>query len=400
MVFSIIEMKSSSKFITTFYFWITYACSRKHLSAKGIVRGIQMEFKKIFEYARETDAILVIQGDENSVDKTFFYITGVEGGLFEGSALIVKPDEVKIITSALEEETARKTGLEVIVANGKGEFETAIKNNLAGMDSIGLNYSALTLNRYKDILRIIPDKEFIDVSSSIMESRRMKSPEEIAKIREAAKIGSEAFENTIGKLKEGMTESEVSALIAYEMMKLGASEPSFSTIVAFGENASMPHYAPGNRKLKKNDFVLIDFGARYKRYCSDITRTVVFGRANQEQRDMYDVVFRAQDESMRAIKENVNGKDVDAIARKIIDSTKYKGRFIHSLGHGIGMDVHDHPALSHNYDFPLKENMVVTVEPGVYVPKVGGVRIEDDVIVKKDTFELITTATRDLQEIS
>ncbi|EQB72004.1 MAG: hypothetical protein AMDU1_APLC00014G0016 [Thermoplasmatales archaeon A-plasma] len=197
-----------------------------------------------------------------------------------------------------------------------------------------------------------------------------------------------------------MTESEVSALIAYEMMKLGASEPSFSTIVAFGENASMPHYSPGDRKLKKNDFVLIDFGARYRRYCSDITRTVVFGHASPDQREMYDVVFRAQDESMKTIKENVNGKDVDAVARKIIDSTKFKGRFIHSLGHGLGMDVHDHPALSSNYDFPLKANMVVTVEPGVYVPRVGGVRIEDDVIVKKDGFELITTAPRELMEIS
>ncbi|MCL4307178.1 MAG: Xaa-Pro peptidase family protein [Candidatus Thermoplasmatota archaeon] len=359
-----------------------------------------MDFKNVFGYARETDAILIIQGDENSVDKTFFYLTGVDGGLFEGSALIVKPDEVKIITSALEEETARKTGLEVIVANGKTEFEKTIKDNLGGLDSIGLNYSALTVSRYKDVLRIIPDKEFVDVSSSIMEARRMKSPEELSRIREAAKIGSEAFESTVTKLKEGMTESEVSALIAYEMMKLGASEPSFSTIVAFGENASMPHYSPGDRKLKKNDFVLIDFGARYRRYCSDITRTVVFGRASPDQREMYDVVFRAQDESMKTIKENVNGKDVDAVARKIIDSTKFKGRFIHSLGHGLGMDVHDHPALSSNYDFPLKANMVVTVEPGVYVPRVGGVRIEDDVIVKKDGFELITTAPRELMEIS
>ena len=359
-----------------------------------------MDFKRIFDYARETDAVLIVQGDENSVDKTFFYITGVDGGLFEGSALIVKPEEVKIITSQLEEETARRTGFEVIVANGKSEFEKAIASNLSGLESVGLNYSALTVSRYKDILRIIPDKEFVDVSQSIMESRRMKSEEELSRIREAARIGSEAFENILDKLKEGMTESEVSALIAYEMMKLGASEPSFSTIVAFGENASMPHYSPGSRKLKRNDFVLIDFGARYRRYCSDITRTIVFGRASADQKEMYDVVFRAQDESMKAIRENVNGKEVDAIARKIIDATRFKGRFIHSLGHGLGMDVHDHPALSSNYDFPLKENMVVTVEPGVYVPKVGGVRIEDDVIVKKDGYELITTAPRDLLEIS
>ena len=359
-----------------------------------------MDFKRIFEYARETDAILIIQGDENSVDKTFFYLTGVEGGLFEGSALIVKPDELKIITSALEEETARQTGLEVIVANGKGDFENAVKDGLKESNVVGLNYSALTLEQYKKLLRVIPDKEFIDVSSSIMESRRMKNPEELKRLKEAAKIGSEAFESVIQRIHEGMTESELSSELAYEMMKLGASEPSFTSIVAFGENASMPHYSPGERKLRKNEFVLMDFGAKYKRYCSDITRTVVFGKASEAQKEMYDVVYRAQTESMNTIKENVNGKDVDMAARRVIDASKFKGRFIHSLGHGLGMDVHDHPALASSYDFPLKANMVVTVEPGVYVPKVGGVRIEDDVVVKKDGFELISTAPRDLIEVS
>ncbi len=358
-----------------------------------------MDFNRIFDYARETDAILILQGTENSVDKTFFYLTGVEGGLFEGSALVVKPDQLKIITSALEEETARKTGLEVVVADGKADFENSVKDALKGADVVGLNYQALTLEQYKKLLRIVPEKEFIDVSSSIMESRIMKSPDELNKLREAAKIGSEAFDQVLPKIKEGITESQLASELAYEMMKLGASEPSFSSIVAFGENASMPHYSPGERKLRKNEFVLMDFGARYKRYCSDITRTVVYGKATEEMKEMYDVVYRAQTESMNIIKENVNGKDVDLAARKVVDESKFKGRFIHSLGHGVGMDVHDHPALASTYDFPLKESMVVTVEPGVYIPKVGGVRIEDDVIVKKDTFELITTAPRDLIEL-
>lgn len=359
-----------------------------------------MDFKRIFDYARETDAILIIQGSENSVDKTFFYLTGVEGGVFEGSALVVKPDSLKIITSALEEETARQTGLEVEVANGAEDFDKTIKSNLNGSNIVGLNYSSLTLEKYKKLLRIVPDIEFIDVSSSIMESRKMKNPVELDKLREAAKIGSEAFENVLDKIHEGMTESALSAELAYQMMKLGASQPSFSSIVAFGENASMPHYSPGQRKLKKNEFILMDFGAKYKRYCSDITRTVVYGKADDSQKEMYEIVKKAQSESMKMIRENVNGKDVDKAARDVIDNSKFKGRFIHSLGHGIGLDVHDHPALSSRADFPLKENMVVTVEPGVYVPKVGGVRIEDDVIVKKDGYELISTAPRDLIELS
>ena len=359
-----------------------------------------MDPKKLFNYAREAEAILILQGNENSVDKTFFYLTGADGGLFEGSALFVTPQEIKIITSSLEEESARRTGLEVLVFNRKNEYEKFIKDSLEGYSTVGLNYSSLTLDRYKELLRIVPDKEFLDVSVSISEARKVKEKEELHRIREAARIGSEAIGTTMEKIREGMTESEVASIIAYEMMKLGASEPSFSTIVAFGENSSMPHYSPGNRKLKRNEIVLIDFGARYRRYCSDITRTFVFGRAGEEEKEMYRVVHEAQKKGMEAIRANRNGKEADLAAREVIDSSKYKGRFIHSLGHGLGMDVHDHPALSPNYDFTLKTNMVVTVEPGVYVPKKGGVRIEDDVIVKDDGFELISTATRDLLEIS
>jgi Xaa-Pro dipeptidase len=364
-----------------------------------LVRYI-MDPKRIFDYAREAEAILILQGNENSVDKTFFYLTGVDGGLFEGSALFVTPEEIKILTSSLEEESARRTGLEVMVYNRKSEYEKFIKDLLDGYSTVGLNYSSLTLDRYKELLRVVPDKEFLDVSVSISEARKIKTKEELDRIREAARIGSEAIGTTMEKIREGMTESEVASLVAYEMMKLGASEPSFSTIVAFGDNSSMPHYSPGSRKLKRNDTVLIDFGARYRRYCSDITRTFVFGRADQEQKEMYNVVYEAQKKGMEAVRANRNGKDADLAAREVIDQSRYKGRFIHSLGHGLGMDVHDHPALSPNYDFNLKANMVVTVEPGVYVPKKGGVRIEDDVIVKDDGYELITTATRDLVELS
>ena len=252
---------------------------------------------------------------------------------------------------------------------------------------------------YKDILKTIPDKEFIDVSQSILESRKIKENDELRNIREAAKIASDSFEDFIKTLHEGMTESELAANVVYAMMKNGASGESFSTIVAFGKNSAIPHYSPGKAKLKKNDFVLVDYGALYNRYCSDTTRTVVFGRASDEQKEMYETVKKAQHDSMIAIKEGVNGKDIDKIARNIIDSTKYSGRFIHSLGHGVGLDVHDHPALSPTYDFILKNSMVITDEPGIYITNFGGVRIEDDVIVKKEDSEQITNAPKDLIEL-
>lgn len=359
-----------------------------------------MDVKHIFDYAREVDTIIIYNKGGNVVDNNFFYLTQAKDGIFESSALIVRPDGIKIVTGELEEEAARATGLEVIVIHSRKDIEKVFKSELEGVEVVGLNYSAITLADYTDIGKMIPDKRFVDVSVSIGEARRIKSPEELKLLREAAKIASEAFENVLQYIKEGITETELSSRLVYEMLKLGASEPSFSTIIAFGPNSALPHYTPSNRKLKKNEFVLMDFGALYRRYCSDVTRTVVYGRASEEQKEIYNIVKEAQEKSMNAIRANVNGKEIDRIAREIIDSTKYKGRFIHSLGHGVGMEVHDHPALSPGYDMPLKENMVVTVEPGIYVPNFGGVRIEDDVVVKKDGHERITKGSRDLIEIS
>ncbi len=311
---------------------------------------------------------------------------------------------MKIVTSQLEEQSARATGgLEVLVFRNQEEFRDIIRKEVEGVDTIGLNYSALTLSKYKEILKMIPDKEFIDVTSSIAEARRLKTEEEISKLREAARIGSEAFERVLDRLREGMTELELAAELNYEMMKAGADGPSFRSIIAFGPpNASIPHYAPGDRKLRRGgDFVLMDFGgALYRRYCSDITRTVVFGHASEEQKYMHQVVYEAQEAAFKVIRENANGKDADLAARNVIDSTKYKAGSYTPWGHGVGLDVHDHPALTPTLDFPLKNGMVVTVEPGIYVPKFGGVRIEDDVVVRKDGNERITTAPRDLIEVS
>ncbi len=360
-----------------------------------------MDYTRIFDYAREVNTILIYNDGEENRDTAFTYIAGSTKGIFEGSALIADKKKVTIVTSVLEEQAARLTGYNVKIFHNSAEFQSILRDLLSDVNVIGINYSALTLSSYKMMLRIIPDKEFIDVSASLQESRRIKFPEEISKLKEAAKIGSEIIPDVIDFMKEGITEYEIASRMVYLMMKNGASGPSFDTIVAFGKNASLPHYSPGNAKLKRGDFVLMDYGAKYDGYCSDITRTVVFGKASDEQKEMYNTVKKAQHDSMAAIKENVNGKDIDAIARNIIDSTKYKGRFIHSLGHGIGLEVHDHPALSPSFDFPLKENMTITVEPGIYVPDFGGVRIEDDVIVKKDGFEKITTApTYDLIEVS
>lgn len=359
-----------------------------------------MSLKDVFNFARESEVILIINGGEGSIDKTFQYITKSHGGIFEGSFIVTSPEKSTIYTSVLEEETARTTGLEVKVFKSRKNYEELLKEGLKNYNTVGLNYSSLTLENYKNLLRIIPDKDFVDVSISLHEARIIKDEHELKLLKEAAKIASDSIEPVYEKLKQGMTEKEVAASVVYEMMKNGADGPSFSTIVAFGENASQPHYSPGNRKLKSGDCVLIDYGALYEGYCSDVTRTVSFGKGTEELKDVYSTVYKAQAEAMKLIVDGNNGKDVDIKARSIIDATKYKGRFIHSLGHGIGLEVHDHSALSQNLDFPLKSNMAVTNEPGIYLPGKLGVRIEDDVIVKKDGNEVISHgATKELREL-
>ncbi|EQD39925.1 creatinase, partial [mine drainage metagenome] len=175
------------------------------------------------------EVILILNGGENNLDKNFFYLVGKEGGLYEDCFIIARQDSITIFTSALEEESARKTGNKVEIFHSRDEYESLLRKALKNVNSVGLNYSSLNLELYKNLLKIIPDKEFVDVSVSISEARRIKRSDELNEIREAAKIGSEAFDPAIEHLREGMTEKEVAAHIVHEMMKCGASGPSFDT---------------------------------------------------------------------------------------------------------------------------------------------------------------------------
>lgn len=360
-----------------------------------------MVVQDIFRNLKDTDTILIMNGGENAIDKTFFYMSGAESGLFEGSALIATEGRVEIIAFNLEEQSARETGKEVTIVDTRKQMEEKVASKLEGKSRVGVNLESLTANMFTRLKELLHGKDLVDISKVIAAARTTKSPEELRKLREAAKVGSEIYMGVLDNLKEGMKETDVAADLVHGMMRAGATGPSFMPIVGFGSNSSIPHYFPGDRKLKRGDFVLTDYGALYKRYCSDITRTAVFGRATDQQKEMYEIVRRAQTESMNMIRAGANGKLVDQKAHEIIDSTKYKGRFMHGLGHGIGLEVHDHSALGKTEDIELKENMAITVEPGIYIPDFGGVRIEDDVVVKKDTFEKITgDSSKEIIEVS
>lgn len=361
--------------------------------------------KKIFENIDDgVGAFIVANGSEPHLDASFFYITGYPYGLFEGSFLVAERDgKISLVTSLLEEPIARAfpNGIEVFAEPDRGRVKSKLatigKNNLKRQ--IALNSAELTYGNYLEIKSIFKRSKLIDASEAFESARLIKDENEIALIRKACDIASGIYKNIPSMLEEGVTESSVAAKMAFEMQSAGASGVSFDSIVAFGKNSAEPHYAAGNSKLKKGQIVLCDYGAKYRRYCSDITRTLFYGTASKKQREMYDVVRRALELGTELCTTENTGEFVHSRVAGLVDSTEFKGRFIHSTGHSLGLSVHDGPGLSIRYKKKLKPSMVLTVEPGVYIPGFGGVRIEDDILVTKDKPKVLTSATRELIEV-
>lgn len=222
------------------------------------------------------------------------------------------------------------------------------------------------------------------ISCQTQPMRIVKSEEEIKSLKKAAGIACQAMEWIQKEIKIGMTEKEVAALVTYKMMQLGASGNSFDPIVASGVNGAYPHHKPTDKKIQNNEFVTIDMGCIYKGYCSDITRTFPIGKPKQELIDAYKVVYKSNTEGIKATKNNIIGAELDLVCRKIINETKFKDFFPHSTGHGVGIEVHELPNVSPLYQGPIVPNSIVTIEPGIYLPKIGGIRIEDMVLATSD----------------
>jgi len=364
---------------------------------RKITRVAESEGKKF-------DFILLKNATEPHVDLSFFFLTGLDAGLFEGCALIAYPDgETSVYTSKLEEQSALKGSkrFHVITFKDRNNLAELLKKDLVGGGSlkIGINSNELTHTNFDDFRNIFPKAGFVDISSAIIRARMVKDEHEIALIRESARIASRTFPKLLNHLKDGMTEYEAAAFLNSTMQSFGAQGPSFDTIVAFGENSAEPHYSPGSAKLKKGQFALFDYGAKFRRYCSDITRTVVYGKAGKRQREIYSIVMEANQLGIEASKIGTKAGDVHEKVSKFIDATKYKGMFIHSTGHTIGLAVHDGAVIHPEFNGTIEENMVFTIEPGIYMPGFGGVRIEDDIVVRKNGAEVLTTAPRELIEV-
>ncbi|MFH1010255.1 MAG: M24 family metallopeptidase, partial [bacterium] len=203
----------------------------------------------------------------------------------------------------------------------------------------------------------------------------------------------------LGMLKPGITEIDLAAEVLYRHRKYGASGDSFDAIIASGPNSALPHAHPTKRKIRKGDFVTFDIGCFYEGYSSDLTRTFVMGKATPKQRKVYQTVLKANQKAIRTAKAGMDGFDLDKVARDLIKKAGYGPKFGHGLGHGLGMEVHAFPRLSRLVHAKLKPNMVVTIEPGIYIPRWGGVRIEDDVCIKRGGCEVLTSFPKELIEL-
>ena len=260
---------------------------------------------------------------------------------------------------------------------------------------IGFEANTITVEMYNQLTNHIQHEAFVDLADELKIIRAYKDETEIALMKKAAEISSAAILSLIHQIKPGCTEKEVALQLEYEARISGADGLAFEAIVAAGENSALPHAQPTDRKIKKGDFVVIDFGVKYRGYCSDETCTIAFGKLTVRQKNAYQIVKDAHDRALSIIRANIPAADIDHCARRVFGK-KYGRYFVHGAGHGVGLEVHEAPRLATNSADILMPQMVVTVEPGLYIPGLWGIRIEDTVLVKKNSCEKFTKMDKEL----
>ncbi len=292
-------------------------------------------------------------------------------------------------------------GDEVRVIRCENGLMEAVKSFVAerGFKKLIIESTAVTVESFEGLKSDMPAVEFLPVKNICGEARQIKTAGEIACIRKAQSITDKCFAHILGFIKEGLTEREVAAEMEYYMKKNGADGLAFDTIAVSGKKSALPHGVPGDEILTVNGFFTMDFGASYGGYCSDMTRTVVLGKADDRMRHIYATVLEAQRRAIAAIREGASSKAVDAAARDHIYAEGYEGYFGHSLGHSLGLEIHEAPNCSPRTDSVLRAGMLMTAEPGIYIEGFGGVRIEDLVIVTENGCENLTRSPKNLIEL-
>jgi Xaa-Pro aminopeptidase len=328
------------------------------------------------------------------------YLTGFTGG--DSYLLVLATGEVMIsdgrYITQLEEECPgleqliRRPGVKLIDITVRG-----VRSSRIGRMAIEAH--SMTVAFWDELAGKLPKLEILPTTGLVEELRQCKDKEEIAEIRQAIECAESAFSAFRANLRLEMTEKEAADELDHQLRLRGATEASFPTIVAVGARGALPHANPTSHRLNEGDTILVDWGACGRLYKSDLTRVLVAGKILPKLQRVYEVVLRAQTQAIAAIRPGVLGKEVDQVARGVIAEAGFGPRFKHGLGHGLGLEVHESPLMNATCEVALKPGMVVTVEPGIYLPGWGGVRIEDDVLVTRSGHEVLTSLSKELGEM-
>lgn len=359
----------------------------------------EARLSRIREWMQERQVDVVLVTSPYNV----FYLTGFMCNPHERfMALCLHGNGETLFVPSLEKEEAEHSGFKHVVTVSDTEDPMAKLREVVG-ETAGavpaVEKQHMTVARYEQLQTVFGEGKAVAAEELLTGMRLRKDAAEVAIMKKAAEIADKAVEAGIQAIEVGKTEAELVAVVEGKMKELGASRTSFSTIVLAGEKSALPHGTPGSRKIGKGDFVLFDLGAVYEGYCSDITRTVVVGQPSDKQREIYEAVLAANLAGIAATKPGAPAKAVDRAARDLITERGYGEYFNHRVGHGLGIEVHEFPSMHGNNDEEMVPGMVFTIEPGVYVPSVGGVRIEDDVLVTEDGVEILTSYPKELQII-
>ena len=344
----------------------------------------------IFDLNDKIDTLLVISQKNrryfSRFDSTFGY-------------LVITKTEKIFLTDHRYYEMAQEvaTDFEVRVV-GRYTLQATLNEILqrVGAKNVGYEDSELTVAEFESIKKILPDFNFVAVGEQLAEIKKYKQPYEIECVCKAQAITDKTFSQILDCIKEGMTEKQLSVKLQCLLLQNGGDKNSFDPLVSFGENTSKPHAHPTDRVLKKGDNVLMDFGCIVDGYCSDMTRTVFFGQPDQQIKNIYQMVLEAQQNVLANVKNGMACNQVDEFARQIFRKYGVEDKFTHALGHGLGVDIHEIPSMHPKCDVILQPDMFVTVEPGLYYPGIGGVRIEDLILIEQYSIKNLTTSDKNI----
>lgn len=324
------------------------------------------------------------------------YLTGFESS---SAQLIISEKGGTLITDFRYIEAARKnvSNLEIYQFGKKPKEEFRHLLTKYGIKRLGFESSNVTFNKYRQLANWIGEKRLFPRLNIVEKLRMLKDDAEIAIIRQSVRLSEKGFRHLKKIIEKGVTEKEIALELELFFKLNGADSNAFDIIVAFGENSAVPHHHTGKKKLSLNDILLIDFGAKLKGYSSDLTRTFISHRMTDKEKTVYSIVLEAQQKAIEKIRPGVSLAEIDKTARNVITKYGFGDAFGHSFGHGIGLDIHELPVVSLKSEFICKKGMVITAEPGIYLPGWGGVRIEDDVLVTDKGYEVLSTLGKKVQ---